>query len=341
MESSRRVKARGVLRHGGLLLALAGLAGACGGSTPPPNDQSDSPPLETETPSSGAQAPASSQDVQRGIDALQAGDAQGAKTILEQARAKAPKDPQAAFYLAVAYETLGDGAKGIELYREALQLDPKLTEAYVNLSSALLAAEQAPEAADVAGRGLKVSPNTPDLLTNHALALEAAGRNAEALEAYVKAVEASKNNAELRYTYAEFLAKQNQPDKAKEQLVALGAQAQDAKVLAAAANLFGQLKDFEQCVAFFGKAIAKDPVPAFYVRRGVCQHGRKDEAAAAADYEKALASDPNMADAHYYLGLYYEKTDKKKACEHLLGAAGTEGPYAKRARERADKLHCK
>ena len=334
--------ARRVLRHGGLLLALVALTGACGGSTPPPNDQSTNPPPpEEDTPSEGAQAPASSEDVQRGIDALQAGDAQGAKTILEKARAKDPKDPQAAFYLAVACESLGDATKGIELYREALELDPKLTEAYVNLSSALLAAEQAAEAADVAGRGLEVSPNTPDLLTNRALALEAAGKNEEALQAYAKAVEASKNNAELRYTYAEFLARQNQPDKAKEQLVALGAQAQDAKVLAAAANLFGQLKDFEQCVAFFGKAIAKDPVPAFYVRRGVCQHGRKDEAAAAADYEKALASDPNLADAHYYLGLYYEKTDKKKACEHLLSAAGKEGVYAKRGRQQADKLRCK
>jgi Tfp pilus assembly protein PilF len=339
MESFRTVMARRV-RGGGLLLALAALAGACGGSTPPPNDQTE-PPLEGDTASGGAQAPASSPDVQRGVDALQAGDAQGAKAILEQARAKDPKDPQAVFYLAVACESLGDAAKGIELYREALKLDPKLTEAYVNLSSALLGAEQAAEAADVAGRGLQASPNTPDLLTNRALALEAAGKNEEALQAYAKAVEASKNNAELRYTYAEFLAKQNQLDKAKEQLVALGAQAQDAKVLAAAANLFGQLKDFEQCVAFFGKAIAKDPAPAFYVRRGVCQHGRKDEAAAAADYEKALASDPNMADAHYYLGLYYEKTDKKKACEHLLGAAGKEGTYAKPAREKADKLGCK
>jgi Tfp pilus assembly protein PilF len=340
MDSFRRVMARRAARCGGFLLALVALTAACGGSTPPPNDQSDAPPLEGDTPSGAEQAPASSKDVQRGVDLLQAGDAQGAKEILEKARATDPKDPQATFYLAATYETLGDVPKGIELYREALKLDPKLTEGYVNLSYALLNSGQAAEAAEVAGRGLAVSPDAPDLLTNRALALEADGQTEQALEAYSKAVQVSKDNVQLRYTYAELLAKQQQPDKAKEQLKALEG-AEEPKVLAAAGNLFGQLKDFDQCVAFFGKAIAKKPVPSFYVRRGVCQHGRKDDAAAAADYQKALESDPNIADAHYYLGLYYEKTDKKKACEHLLAAAAKEGNYAKPAQAKAKKLRCK
>lgn len=341
MQSSRRVMTRHVAKCGGCLVVLLAMMTACGGATPPPADQSG-PPLEGDAASSdtGAQAAASSKDVRRGVDALQAGDAEGAKAILEKARDADPKDPQAAFYLAATYETLGDAPKGIELYREALKLDPKLTEAYVNLSYALLNSGQAAEAAEVAGRGLSVSPDTPDLLTNRALALEAAGQAEQALEAYGKAVQASKDNAQLRYTYAELLAKQQQPDKAKEQLKLLEG-AEDPKVLAAAGNLLGQLKEFEPCVAFFTKAIAKNPAPSFYIRRGVCHHGKKDDAAANADYEKAIEADPNSVEAHYYLGFDLAKKDRKKACEHLLAAAAKEGDVAKAARDRAKKLRCK
>lgn len=325
------------------MVCLVASAVACGGSSTPPSDPSDPElPDDGAAPAGGAQAPASSDDVQRGIDALQAGDAGQARTILEKARSRDPKDAQAAFYLAVAYESLNDKPKAVELYRETLKLDPKLTEGYVNLSSALLDAGEAAEAAEVAGRGLEISANSADLLTNRALALEAAGNDGEALTAYGKAVEASKDNAELRYAYALLLAKANQPDAAKSQLKEVPRLSKDARVLAAAADLFAQLKDFEQCVALFGKAIAAEASAVLYVRRGVCQHGMKQDSAALADYEKGLELDPASAEAHYYIGLHHKQAgDKKKACEHLGKASSGDGQYAQAATKQAAGLGCK
>jgi Tfp pilus assembly protein PilF len=325
------------------MACLVASAIACGGSPPKANDASDADLAEDrDEPGASGQAQASSQQVQRGIDALQAGDAAQAVAILEKAREADPKDAQAAFYLAVAYEQSNEKQKALDLYREALNLDPKLTEAYVNLSFALLDGGEPAEAANVAARGLEVSPASPDLLTNRALALEAAGNEKEALTAYGKAVGASKDNAELRYAYALLLAKSDQTDAAKKQLAEVGRLSKDARVLAAAADLFAQLKDFDQCVQLFGQAIEAEESAVLYVRRGVCEHGRKQDSAALADYTKALQLDPEAPQAHYYLGLQHKQAgDKKKACEHLAKAAAGEGQYAKAAAKQGASMGCK
>jgi tetratricopeptide (TPR) repeat protein len=173
------------------------------------------------------------------------------------------------------------------------------------------------------------------------LALEAAGQQDEALSAYAKAVEASKENAELRYSYALLLAKAGQGDTAKQQLSEVSRLSEDARVLAAAADLFAQLRDFEQCVALFSKAIEKAANASLHVRRGVCQHERKDDEAAAQDYERALELEPGFPAAHYYLGLHHKQAGaKKEACEHLQQAAKSKGQYSKAAAKQLAGMGC-
>src|SRR5438477_12316489 len=101
---------------------------ACGGSTPPAASP-EPPSLAEDDDAPAAPAPASSPKVKEGIDAIQAQDFTKAKEILLGAVKEFPKDPQAAFYLGVAVEALGDGKQAAEQYRRALDLDPKLTEA--------------------------------------------------------------------------------------------------------------------------------------------------------------------------------------------------------------------
>ena len=75
--------------------ALAFVCAACASSAPQP---ATDPSLEEPSASpSPASAPASNADVEQGMSALEKQDFAGAKTILEQARAKDPKDAQAAF----------------------------------------------------------------------------------------------------------------------------------------------------------------------------------------------------------------------------------------------------
>jgi Tfp pilus assembly protein PilF len=319
-----------------LSLTWLALASACGGS-PEPKHPDDPPPLDD--PAGGVEAPSSAQ-VQAAIDAIQGNDFSKAKALLEKARSDDPKDPQAAFYLGVALEGLEDGAGAIEQYRQALALDPKLADASQNLAALLLDAAKEKEALEVVRAALAHTPTHPGLLLNHALALEAAGDRPGATAADGKAAAADPENLEIAYAYAELLAEAGKKEAAAQQLKKVVVTDQP-NVLAAAANLLGKLGAYGDCIAALDKAIRtvgkqKASAP-LHVGRGVCRHEMKDEAGAKSDYDAALALDPELAAAHYYLGMHYRAAGKKKeaiaAFEKAAKIAGDEGvgPGAKKA----------
>lgn len=324
-----------------LLALISSLAVAsCGGATPGPENPNDDKTLLDEPPKNGEAAPASSAKVQAGIDAIQAGDFAKAKQILSEAQAENPKDAQASFYLAVALEQTGDMPGATDNYKKALELDPKLPEASQNLSAILLDGGDAKGALDVVEKGLKHTPGHPGLLMNHALALEATGDAAGALQAYGQAAAAQPDNLEIAYAYGELLAGAGKKDEAIAQMKKV-AGSDDAKLLAAAANVLGKLGAFGECVAALDKAIGKagktKEAAGLHVRRGVCRHEMKDDAGAKGDYDAALALDADFAPAHYYLGMHFRDAGKKKeaiaAFEKAAKLAGDQGvgPGAKKA----------
>ncbi|HMJ13967.1 MAG TPA: tetratricopeptide repeat protein [Polyangiaceae bacterium] len=291
---------------------------ACGGGAGSAESRTPDPPLD-DGDANAVQEP-SSAAVKRGIDLIQKKDFEGAKKLLSAARAKHPQDPQAAFYLGVALENLGDGAAAKEHYGKALELDPRLSEASVNLSALLLEGEDAAGALRVADGGLRFASRHPELLTNRALALEAAGNTDEAVKAYAAALAASPGNVELGYAYAELLAESGRKEQALDELKKL-AQSDDPRVTEAVANLFGKLGAFNECIAVLDAALKKKPRAELFVRRGVCRHELDDETGAKGDFEAALEQNAEFAPAHYYLGMHYRhKGDKKQATAHLTRA---------------------
>jgi tetratricopeptide (TPR) repeat protein len=301
-----------------LACALALGLVACGGGAGSAESKMPDPPLDDD--SATVQEP-SSAAVKRGVDLIQKKDFAGAKKVLSEARAQNANDAQAAFYLAVALENLGeaDAAKGH--YTAALELDSGLSEASVNLSALLLEAGDAAGALRVAEGGLRHESRHPELLMNRALALEAAGNADEAVKAYAAAVAAAPSNVELGYAYAELLATSERKEQALEQLRKLST-SNDPRVTEAVANLYGRLGAFGECISVLDATLKKKPRAALFVRRGVCRHEMDDEAAAKADFEAALAEQAGFAPAHYYLGMHYRhKGDKKQAQLHLSQAA--------------------
>lgn len=313
----------------------------CGPAQPPaaPNDP---PPLDEPAPAKPQQdavvAP-SSELVKQGMEAIQRQDFERAKAVLTEASSKDQKDPQAAFYLGVALDGLGDVTAAIAQYQKALQLEPKLVEAAVNLSGAQYDQKDAAGALATAERGLKVNPKSPDLLTNRALSLEALGRREEAMAAYGAAVKARPDDAQLRITYAEYLSSAGKREEALSELRAVGS-VDDVTLLAALGVRFGRLKAFPDCIAALDRALGLKGSADLHVRRGVCRHDFGDDAGAQADYESALALDANFPPAHYYLGRHLEKKDKRKALESLERARKLDpgGPIGKQAKEAADEL---
>lgn len=329
-------KHRRLVRFGAAvgLVCTFGLA-ACGGSSPPPATPAD-PSLEDDD-SAAAPAPAapSSGKVKAGMDAIQAGDFEKAKTVLEDATKEAPKDPQAWFYLGVAVEALGDGKAAAGDYGRALELDPKLTEASVNLSGVLLDDGDSSGAKAAAEAGLKTAPKHPGLLRNRAVALDAAG-DKDALSAFKAAVAAAPQDKEVRFLYAEALARSGDEKGAIAEAKTL-VDGEDVAVLASAGRLLGKLKAFDECISALDRAVQKKDVAELRVQRGICKHGKKDDKGAEADFSAAVAADPKFAPAHYYLGQHKRaqgdtkgaKAELEKAAE--LDSKGPLGAAAKKA----------
>ncbi len=302
---------------GAVLLPVVLLALAAGCGSPPPAKSADNPPplddngMQPASGGGGGQVtPASSPKVKQGMDAIEAKDFAKAKEVLTQAHTENPKDPQAAFYLGVADEGLGDKKSAADLYQQALSLDPKLVQASMNLSALLLDMNQAAEAVKVVKAGLQNAPKDPGLLMNLALATEAAGDKAGAVKAYADAVAAQPKNMELRFAYAENLAAAGQADQAATQLKQVVSD--DPKLLAAMGDLYARMHKFSDCVGALDKAIQAKDVAGLHVLRGRCRHGMKDADGEKADYEAALKLDDKLAEPHFYLGQLYKDQGKKK-----------------------------
>jgi Flp pilus assembly protein TadD len=308
---------------------------ACGGSAPPAQNASADPPLEDDDAQAATPATASSAKVKEGMDAIQAQDFAKAKVLLEAASKDNPKDPQAAFYLGVALEALGDAKGAADSYRHALDNDPKLTEASTNLSGVLLDQGDAAGALAAAEAGLKVAPKSPSLRRNRAVALDQTGSK-DAIAAFKDALEVAPTDKEVQYLYAEALARSGDDAGAIAQLKPLVA-TDDVAVLASAGRLFGKLKDFDDCIGALDKAITTKDVAELRVQRGVCKHGKKDDKGAEEDFNAAIKADANFAPARYYLGMSKKAHgDKKGAKAELtkaaeLDASGGIGAAAKKA----------
>ncbi|MFC1642412.1 tetratricopeptide repeat protein [Myxococcota bacterium] len=305
----------------------------CGPGTPSPES-----PAGTAAADFGEEsAPASSKSVDQGIEAIKAEEFARAKELLAKARADNPQDPQAPFYLGVAEQELGNNAQAIEAYREALRLDPRLTDASLNLSALLLdggTPEDASEALRVVEAALQHAPQSAELTTNRAVALGASGDFPAAAKAYGQLVAKSPEDAKLRLEYARLLSLAGDKSKALQALAKVKT-SDDPVLLTAAANLHGQLGDYRGCLATLDRVIQKEPAPEPLVRRGACKKELGDKAGARDDYEKAIELDDKYAYAYLYLGwhLYFEMKRNKAALDALQKAQelGEGTPVASKA----------
>jgi Tfp pilus assembly protein PilF len=307
-----------------LVPALLVFVAACSGSPPPPAETPPDDAAAGDGQSTATEKP-SNEIVQQGILLLQEEKWEEARNVLFDARRKDPKDPQAAYYLGVAWQKLNQLPLADKNYRAALELDPKLAEAAVNLSQMLLDGNDAKGALAVLDKAIQANPKHPDLLLNRAVALEGSGAKKEdVLAAYGAAVAARPGDPMLRAAYGGLLSEAGKRDEAIKELKAAMA-AEDPALLVSIASILTKEDAFDECIQATEKALSKKKAPAVLVRRGICKDGKKDTAGAAADYEAALAMDANFAPAHYYYGLSLAPKDKAKALEHLDKAAAGAG----------------
>ena len=329
------------------LLTLSSVVG-CGGSSKPAQSPDEVVPLDDPAGAKKPAAPgaveaASSKEVSDAMKAIEAKRFSDAKALLDQAITKNPKDAQAHYYLGVVNSSDGGDMKAaIASYETALELDPKLIDAYVNLSALKLEAKDAEGALATADKGLAIAKKQPDLALNRALALETMGKSSEALAAYGDAVSIRPDDFSLKVSYAQLLAKANKKTEALAQLSAIR-ECPDPKLLTVGAIIALELDAAADCVALMDRGLKLQQVPGLFVRRGMCRDKLKDAPGATADYKKAIELDAKFAPAHYYLAQLVKATDKPQACKELglaaeLGGAKGIGPSAKKEKT---ELGCK
>lgn len=344
-----------MMTHGGtsllgrpaLFLAAAAMLVACS-STPDATE----PPLYADppradgsaTPTSGEAGPKKSADLAKGEELVQAGQYADAMPHLKKALDANPKDPQAAFYLALSIEqTNGDKKEAEKLYKQALAFDPKLAEAAQNLAAFYLADPPRPDdAIAVLDKALAHSPTDAKLLVNLGYAYQLKKDYERAKKAYDKAL-TIEDTPDLRFAYGTMLFESKQAEAAVPHLLkAAEKMGEDPAALATIARMLGPGKAFNDCVRLLDKAITlKADVAEFYVRRGVCKHELKQEKEASKDFEQAIKIDAKYQPAHYYLGLSLLKLGKKTQARDALKKAmdlGPDTPVGKMARQKRDEV---
>ncbi len=144
--------------------------------------------------------------VNASANALDAGDADGARGYAERAQALRPAGVEAVFAHANALAGAGQAAKAIELYRRAITLDPRSARLFLNLGCALISAGRRREAAQVLRRALELEPDQPLAHLNLGRALHDLGETAAAQRHFRAASDLDPKLAEAHSAYLFSLA---------------------------------------------------------------------------------------------------------------------------------------
>lgn len=296
------------------------LAMACGGPdkpvTVPPVPSASVAPTPSVS-SSADMTPAtthtSSANTAKGIKALQANDAQGAKAYLDAALKANPRDAEALHYMGVAQEQLGDKAGAEKSYKDALKIKPDLSEATGNLAALYIDAQKWDDAIALLKPAVAKQNDRAELHTNLAIALAGKGDQPGATAEFEAALKISPNDPTLLFTYGHQLGVWTQVEPALAKLRLARGGSSDVGMLAAIGHEFLVLRATGDCVPTFDKAIQIKDDPSMRTERGLCKLGAKDAVGAQADFQAAVNAAPTAPLAHYWLG--FTLLNAKKGAE--------------------------
>lgn len=212
-------------------------------------------------------------------------------------------------------EKLGNPLVAVQQYQRATQLDPKEAN-YFAWGTELLLHRAIWQAADVFASGAKKYPASLRMKTAWGAALFAGGQYDEAAE---KICEASDMEPTAREPYlfaGQIVVTSSSINKCVGPMLErfVHQHSDDAK-----ANYFyamfllkqGGTGAQDRVRPLLLRTVALDPKYSdAYLQLGIMQAGQKDYSGAIAYYRKALEADPQNSEAHYRLGVAYDRTGK-------------------------------
>jgi predicted O-linked N-acetylglucosamine transferase (SPINDLY family) len=126
--------------------------------------------------------------IQAGIAADDSGDIEGAERLFRRAVSLAPRSSQAHMNLGIVLQKFGDLGAAEREHMEAVRLDSESANAQYNLALLRLSMDEVTVAEHAFREALRIRPEFPEAWVGLADALESAGRNEEALDALDSAI---------------------------------------------------------------------------------------------------------------------------------------------------------
>jgi len=231
--------------------------------------------------------------LQRGTQLGQAGDLDGARSLLRRAIELNPDLEDAHFNLAMIYRKQGDLEAAIAAMRQVARLHPDDFEAQMHLGAWLFERGRYPEASEAYERAATLQMGSREAWLKLAQAYGAAGKAKAAVGAYRQATTLQAGNDPALY----------------EAWLRVALQAKDGPAAVTAARKFQTLRPGHEGFLALGEALLLNG----------------EAEAAVQEYQKAVALSPSSAAAHAGLGAASLRVGQSEAAaEHFLRAVQLE-----------------
>src|SRR5437588_766407 len=234
-------------------------------------------------------------------------------------------------YAGDAYSRLGNNDKAVEMYVKAAEIAPEPVTAYFNICRTQRNNGNTEAAKAACEKAIAADPNKWEVYQTLGGIEQNAGRNQVAIETYEKGIEMAQKA----------IASNTDPSGAK---TALG------QMLSAEGNINVHAKKFDQAIRLFNKAVEVDSYPALdYFNLCAAYYDVNSHEAALAACDKAIASDPKMADSYFIKASVLYGQGKLEHGKFTAPPAASEalskyleldpnGPHANDAREMLQKI---
>lgn len=251
--------------------------------------------------------------VDRGNEKWDKGDKQGAIADYSKAIEVNPKVANAYYNRGNAYRDLGNNQTAIADFSKAIEINPKHTDAYNNRGNALFDSGNKQGAIADYNKAIEIDPRYTKAYFNRGNARNDLGDKQAAIADYNKALEIDPGyvNAYYRRGNVRHSLGDNQTAIA-DYNKAIQIDPKHANSYNNRGNVHYDLGNKPAALADYSKVIEIDPTAATaYYNRANVRNDLGDRQAAIADYNKALQLDPNYASAYYNRGNVYSKLGNK------------------------------
>lgn len=317
---------------------------ACGGQPPPARSGADTDALLA---APRGEVPKASTHVADAEKRIAAGDAAGARGLLEQAIAADASDARAHLDLGIVCEMERQPGCAEANYQRAIELQGDLAEALNNLGVLLRDSGRLDEALGWLKRAAEANTESADAQMNLALALEDAGDAAAARGAYERALRLEPDAVMTRANYGLLLLGLGERETATAELQkALRGASGNRAALLAIGNGLRRGGEADLALQAMRAAVESGdtgggPGAPLLAELALAERAAGDRDAAIATLERALSVDAGFATGHYLLGNMQAGARRfDRAAQHYERylKLAPEGPHAARARDRLAKV---